>query len=101
MENYMRESLYGRINFDDYEFIREEGSFECIFVARWMNKNENLVCCFDFADGRKVRAMAWPNTNYYHLEQIPLGTRLRLEFKYSSTGRNYLRKVDILGGENR
>lgn len=40
--------------------------------------------------------MAWQNNGYYKLEQIPLGSRLRLEFKMSNTGKNYLRKVVIL-----
>lgn len=96
MEDYKRESFYGNDNFDEYEFIDEEGSFECDYVGRWMNKDENLVCCFDFDDGRKVRAMAWQNAGYYKFEQIPLGSRVRLEFKRSGSGRNYMRKVVIL-----
>lgn len=99
MEDYKREGLYGNEDFDNYEFIQENGSFNCIYVGRWMNKDDNLVCCFDFDDGRKVRAMAWQNAGYYKLEQISLGTRLRLEFRQSGTGRNYLRKAVILGGD--
>ena len=101
MDDYKRESFYGSANFDDYEFIQEEGSFDCTYVGRWMNKDDNLVCCFDFDDGSKVRAMAWQNTNYYRLDKIPLGTRLCLEFRQSGSGRNYLRKATILGGKNR
>ena len=96
MEDYKRESFYGDDDFKDYEFISDEGTFECEYVGRWMNKDENLVCCFDFDDGRKVRSMAWQNNGYYKLEQIPLGSRLRLEFQMSNTGKNYLRKVVIL-----
>ena len=70
--------------------------FECLYVGRWMNKDNNLVCCFDFDDGRKIRAMAWENTEYYNLDKIVLGVRLRLEFKKSSSGKNYLRKVTVL-----
>lgn len=61
-----------------------------------MNKDNNLVCCFDFDDGRKIRAMAWENMEYFRLNSIALGSRLSLEFKKSSTGRNYLRKVVVL-----
>ena len=98
-EDYKREGLYGKDNFDEYEFLTEEGSFYATYVGRWMNKDENLVCCFDFDDGRKVRSMVWKDSGYHKLEQIPLGTTLRLEFKLSCTGRNYLRKVVILGGD--
>lgn len=57
MDDYKRESLYGDEDFKEYEFISDEGSFECEYVGRWMNKDDNLVCCFDFDDGRKVRSM--------------------------------------------
>ena len=96
MDDYKRESIYGTNDFGEYEFNTEEGVFECLYVGRWMNKDNNLVCCFDFDDGRKIRAMAWENTEYYNLDKIVLGVRLRLEFKKSSSGKNYLRKVTVL-----
>ena len=96
MDDYKRESIYGTNDFGEYEFNSEEGVFECLYVGRWMNKDNNLVCCFDFDDGRKIRAMAWENTEYYNLDKIVLGVRLRLEFKKSSSGKNYLRKVTVL-----
>ena len=96
MDDYKRESIYGTNDFGEYEFNSEEGIFECLYVGRWMNKDNNLVCCFDFDDGRKIRAMAWENTEYYNLDKIVLGVRLRLEFKKSSSGKNYLRKVTVL-----
>ena len=43
MEDYKRESFYGDDDFKDYEFISDEGTFECEYVGRWMNKDENLV----------------------------------------------------------
>lgn len=96
MDDYKRESIYGTNDFGEYEFNSEEGVFECLYVGRWMNKDNNLVCCFDFDDGRKIRAMVWENTEYYNLDKIVLGVRLRLEFKKSSSGKNYLRKVTVL-----
>lgn len=96
MDDYKRESIYSTNDFGEYEFNPEEGVFECLYVGRWMNKDNNLVCCFDFDDGRKIRAMAWENTEYYNLDKIVLGVRLRLEFKKSSSGKNYLRKVTVL-----
>lgn len=96
MDDYKRESIYGTNDFGEYEFNSEEGVFECLYVGRWMNKDNNLVCCFDFDDGRKIRAMAWENTEYYNLDKIVLGVRLKLEFKKSSSGKNYLRKVTVL-----
>ena len=96
MDDYKRESIYSTNDFGEYEFNSEEGVFECLYVGRWMNKDNNLVCCFDFDDGRKIRAMAWENTEYYNLDKIVLGVRLRLEFKKSSSGKNYLRKVTVL-----
>ena len=96
MDDYKRESIYGTNDFGEYEFNTEEGVFECLYVGRWMNKDNNLVCCFDFDDGRKIRAMAWENTEYYNLDKIVLGVRLRLEFKKSASGKNYLRKVTVL-----
>ena len=96
MDDYKCESIYGTNDFGEYEFNSEEGVFECLYVGRWMNKDNNLVCCFDFDDGRKIRAMAWENTEYYNLDKIVLGVRLRLEFKKSSSGKNYLRKVTVL-----
>ena len=96
MDDYKRESIHGTNDFGEYEFNSEEGVFECLYVGRWMNKDNNLMCCFDFDDGRKIRAMAWENTEYYNLDKIVLGVRLRLEYKKSSSGKNYLRKVTVL-----
>lgn len=98
-EDYKREGLYDQDNFEEYGFLTEEGSFYATYVGRWMNKDENLVCCFDFDDGRKVRSMVWKDSGYHKLEQIPLGSTLRLEFKLSCSGRNYLRKVVIISNE--
>ena len=44
MEDYKRESFYGDDDFKDYEFIDEEGTFECEYVGRWMNKDDKALC---------------------------------------------------------
>lgn len=92
-EEYKREGLNGRNQFDEYEFLKDGGSYYATFVGRWKNKDDNLVCCFDFDDGRKVRSMVWKDSGYKDLNQIPLGSVLRLEFIESKTGKTYLKKV--------
>lgn len=94
MEEYKREGITPNMDFKQYDFCKTEGSFSARYVARWMNKNQNLVCCFDFDDGRKIRAMVWQDNDYLGMDKIKLGAIVVLDFKASANSKNiYLRNV--------
>lgn len=48
MDDYKRESIYGTNDFGEYEFNTEEGVFECLYVGRWMNKDNGDLRCNDY-----------------------------------------------------
>lgn len=94
MEEYKRESISPNIDFRDYDFSKTEGCFSARYVGKWLNKDQNLVCCFDFDDGRKIRAMVWQDDDYLGMDKVALGSHVVLEFKTAANSKNiYLRKV--------
>ena len=95
MEHY-NENQHRNDELDAYEYLEEEGVFDCIFRSRRMTKYDDLLCFFDFEDSRKIIAIAWKDNAYFKLDQIPLGSRLRLEYKRAGSGRVYLRNVQVL-----
>lgn len=78
-----------------YSFNEEPGEFiATIDCKRWGKKK--LVTFFTFEDGRKVVAPTWPNSNYLGLADLPLGTKVRLNFQPTRTGKLNLKGVDVL-----
>ena len=98
MEN-LSELLNGNIDIEEYQYINGDGSYEARFVGRRMGENGTLMCYFDLADGRKIKAMTWKNRKYKGLDRMPLGSLLMLHFYYAAkSGRNYLDNATILEG---
>ena len=78
-----------------YSFNEEPGEFIAIIdCMRWGKKK--LVSYFTFEDGSKVVAPTWPNSNYQGLADIPLGSKVRLCFQHTRTGKLNLKGVEYL-----
>lgn len=55
-----------------------------------------LVTYFTFDDGRKIVAPTWPKSNYLGLNELPVGSRVELDFQPTRTGKIKLSSVAIL-----
>ena len=65
-----------------------------IDCKRW--GKSKLVTYFTFDDGRKVVAPTWPNSNYLGLAELPVGTKVELDFQHTRTGKLNLKGVTAL-----
>ena len=83
------------VNFDDYCFCEEEGTFKAVLDFARYGKKKNVIAYFTFEDGRKIMACAWNNMSYLGLNRIPIGTELYLTFAKKKSDSCYLRNVEI------
>ena len=78
-----------------YAFNKEQGvhigSIDC---KRW--GKQKLVTYFTLDDGRKVVAPTWPKSNYLGLAELPIGSRVELDFQTTRTGKLNLKGVSVL-----
>ena len=66
-------------------------SIDC---KRW--GKHKLVTYFTLDDGRKVVAPIWPNSNYLGLAELPIGSKVELDFQYTRTGKLNLKGVTVI-----
>ena len=74
----------------DYVFPDFEGSYDATIACKRWNKSKNLLIYLDFDDGRKIITAAWNTTNFYGLADMPVGTRVTVNFKKAKTGKSFL-----------
>ena len=67
------------------------GIIDC---KRW--GKHKLVTYFTFYDGRKVVAPTWPNSNYLGLAELPIGSKVELDFQHARTGKLNLKGVTVV-----
>lgn len=78
-----------------YAFNEEQGlHIGTIDCKRW--GKHKLVTYFTLDDGRKVVAPTWPNSNYLGLAELPIGSRVELDFQHTRTGKLNLKGVTAL-----
>lgn len=81
-----------------YNFIRYEGEFDGILdMKNWGRLKGSLLCCFTLDSGKKIKAYAWKDKNFYGLDKIPIGSRVRLQFKKNT--KNFFILTDVVKNE--
>ena len=79
----------------DYAFNEIPGLHTAtIDCKRW--GKQKLVTYFTFDDGRKIVAPTWPKSNYLGLAELPVGSRVELDFQYTRTGKLNLKGVSTI-----
>ena len=78
-----------------YAFNEEPGLHTAVIDCKRWGKSK-LVTYFTFDDGRKVVAPTWPNSNYLGLAELPVGTKVELDFQHTRTGKLNLKGVTAL-----
>lgn len=79
-----------------YQFIEQEGVFAATLVHKRWGEHANMLVYFNFDDGRKIVASVWWTSKYLGMNNIPVGTQMRLYFQNSKKGVPYLREVEPL-----
>lgn len=79
----------------DYAFNEIPGLHTAtIDCKRW--GKQKLVTYFTFDDGRKIVAPTWSKSNYLGLAELPVGSRVELDFQYTRTGKLNLKGVTTI-----
>lgn len=94
----LSKAQFAQCGFDTskYHFITEPGTFTAYLDLKVWGKR-CLECFFTFADGRKIIACTFPETDYLGLADIPIGTNLRLTFEGTvKNKRIYLRNAEAV-----
>mgnify|MGYP003216405641 CR=1 FL=1 len=78
----------------DYDFPDFEGTFTATIACKRWHKHSNLLAYLDLDDGRKVLSSAWSENNYYGLADIPIGSKIKVKFVRSKSGKCYIRSVE-------
>lgn len=90
-----RQFLESGFDTTGYAFNEEPGLHAAtIDCKRWGKRK--LVTYFTLDDGRKVVAPTWPNSNYLGLAELPIGSRVELDFQHTRTGKLNLKGVTAL-----
>lgn len=84
------------INYDDYSFCEQEGTFKATLDYKRWGKKRNVVAYFTFKDGRKILTAAWWNQDYLGLCELPIGATVNLTFSKKRKNTCYLRKVEVV-----
>lgn len=85
-----------KVNFNDYTFISEEGTFTGRLDFRMYGKSHNMLLYVTLENGEKIIAAAYKDKAYFGLEETPLDTMLELTFKRTSSGLVRLAGLDIV-----
>lgn len=80
----------------DYHFPDFDGSYNAVIACKRWNKSRNLLIYLDFEDGRKILTAAWNQTNFYGLADMPVGTEVRVSFRFSAKGTSFLCSAEQL-----
>ena len=89
--------MANRIDFNEYNFIDETGTFEGVLMHKHYGKKNNIVAYVDLDDGRKVIAVAYKEPeNYLGLNHISENTRVSLTFIERDSGKIYLSEVNTI-----
>lgn len=84
-----------KVNFNDYAFIAEEGTFKGNLDFKMYGKNHNMIMYITLENGEKIIAAAYKDKSFFGLEEIPLDTMLELTFKKTSSGLVRLAELNI------
>ena len=90
-----RQFLESGFDTNGYAFNEEPGLHAATIDCKRWGKHK-LVTYFTLDDGRKVVAPTWPNSNYLGLAELPIGSRVELDFQYTRTGKLNLKGVTAL-----
>lgn len=81
------------IDFNDYDFMDEEGEFEGKIDSKNYGKKNNIIINVTLTDGRKITAVAYSDNDYLGLKDIEVGSIVIMTFEKSNNGRIRLRDI--------
>ena len=78
-----------------YAFNEERGLHTGIIDCKRWDKQKRVIY-FTLDDGRKVVAPTRPNSNYLGMAELPIGSKVELDFQHTRIGKLNLKGVASL-----
>ena len=77
---------------DGYVFNEQPGEFVAVIDCKRWGKRKKLITYMTFEDGRRIVATTWPKSNSLGLAELPVGTKVELDFQHTRSG-----KLNLIG----
>lgn len=85
-----------------YEFNNDIGEFEGELVFKKWGKKANILAYVNLDDGRQILCTAFQNSDYLGLDDIEIGTRIKLVYDKRKKNDNvYLKNVIIIDNDDK
>ena len=85
-----------KINFNDYSFPTEEGTYRGILDFKMYGKKQNMLIYITLESGGKLIGAAYKDDDYLGLKELETGIEIEVTFKTSKSGLQRLTEVKQL-----
>jgi len=85
-----------KINFNEYSFTTEEGTFSGKLDFKMYGKKQNILAYITLDNGEKVIVVAYKDNDYYGLRDIEIDSLLEVTFTRSNSGMIRLSAVNLI-----
>ena len=85
-----------RVNFDDYSFLKEAGTFTAKVDHKMYGKKDNMLVNLTLEDGRKIVAVAYKDSDYLGLDNIEVDSFVEVTFTQSQSGLIRLSEINVV-----
>lgn len=82
-----------KINFNDYSFPTEEGTYRGILDFKMYGKKQNMLIYITLENGGKLIGAAYKANDYLGLKELEDGIEIEVTFKTSKSGLQRLTEV--------
>ena len=85
-----------KVNFNDYSFTTEEGTFSGKLDFKMFGKKQNILVYITLDNGDKIIAVAYKDNDYYGLRDIEIDSNIEVTFIKSQSGMIRLSDVNLI-----
>lgn len=85
-----------KINFNDYSFPTEEGTYRGTLDFKMYGKKQNILIYLTLESGEKLIGAAYKDSDYLGVRELETDTEIEVTFKTSKSGLQRLTEVKQL-----
>lgn len=85
-----------KINFNDYSFPTEEGTYKGKLDFKMYGKKHNMLAYITLENGDKIIGAAYKDTDYLGIKEIEVDSAVEVVFKKSNSGMNRLSEINLI-----
>ncbi len=86
-----------KVNFNDYSFMDEEGTYTGTIVYKLYGKRSNILAYINLDNGHKIIAVAYQKPyDYLGLKEIEVDSRVEAAFERTKRGLVRLKEINTI-----